>query len=253
MSGIGANLLLAGLLLSFMMDGAAGQTRSLPIYNVPADRFEESAPTRTRISSSSLIAGVSTQQDSSAVLMPTVYVAGIRDTDRSICVSIRHVSGSYRANFRIENPGLGQAIGLKLPSAILAGNPYPPHELSVSAQVTSRPICTYRDAYLVSSWDEQVADRTMQIYLTLELGSTARVRVPGKAARPCRPLSELGLTRTENFTSFTHYCHFDLTAPCKRETRIRVLVEPLRGSSYADRSKVIILRRFCPGGEMRQQ
>ena len=218
---------------------------ALPIVDVPSKSFVESYPKRRVISSPFILLGWQAGGPTRIIRTPFISVAGIRDSDKTLCISVEHVTGGYSASARIPNPFKGSAVGLRLPSTLFRKKgQITDGDVALLVRSSQDPRCTTADPILSSSWGALATTQNQSVLLNLASGSVARVRLEGnRRASSCSTLDKILPNSRMTRQRFNTICTVTLPTFCKPQSVYELIVDigdgrtpPIQGS----------FRRTCP-------
>lgn len=202
-------------------------TAEISVVEVPKSRFKETYYERRNIASPAVLVGWQFGEIKGAVDGPLVTVAGIRDTDKTICVTIEHVGGGYVGAAVIPNPHRGGTIRLKLPSTLFTTRKnIKSADLALIAEATGNGQCSGKVSMLSASWQSPMDRTHSSLFLNLGLGEVARVSIPGApAAEDCLPLDQFDPDPNIVRQRFNTVCRVAMPKVCVSDQRYEIIVE----------------------------
>ncbi|WP_155913852.1 hypothetical protein [Asticcacaulis sp. AC466] len=209
--------------LLFFVNATSNVT--LPVINVPAANFNEKYYDHRGISNQATLVGWQSGAPLLKITSATVFVAGIKDTDQTICIEIEHVSGGYSASARIKNPYRGPSIELKLPSTFFAKNKNITQvDLALLVRASSSPRCMSDSAILSAGWEPVINSPSTSMLVNLGLGSVAKVNISNGSLTGCQPVDQIASEANTVRQRFNTICKVSQASPCVSERHFELVV-----------------------------
>lgn len=217
---------LFALVMTFMM-GSSALAQSIPKVVVPKRSFTETYFERRNLSAYAKLVGWQGGELGGQLRDPTVYVAGLKPGDRTLCVTMRHVDGSYLGSARINNPNRGSRIVLQLPSTLVQRrSQIGEADVALMAQVSRGSRCTDSDPILSANWGSGPAKGATSLFVSASLGSDVRLMIAGASrSTRCEALEELLPDPRKNRQQFNTVCRIELPRACQSETAFELIVD----------------------------
>jgi hypothetical protein len=224
---------------------AVNAAAPIPTIVVPRKSFTEKYFDRRNIGSSATLIGWRGGPLAGVVHEPMVYVAGVRPTDATICITIQHVNGSYVGSALMPNPQRGGKVLLRLPATLFEKqHDIDAADLSLLARASDKGDCTSKSVVLTANWTVQPDDTRTNVFLSAALGSEIKLMIAG-LPRPvvCDPLDDIAPSPRKNRQRYNTVCQVDLPKACHGDARFELIVD-----SGSGRGPPIAgtLRRDCP-------
>lgn len=137
--------------MAFVLVAGPVRARPIPEVAVPSGAFRDNLNDQLQTAGGALF-GLMDAGLSARLAKPTIYLSGIQASDRTVCVSIRQVTGGYSADFTMRNPGLGGLVAFRLPKQKVDVRGRPAAELAILARASTGAACSRKDPVLVASW-----------------------------------------------------------------------------------------------------
>ena len=232
---------LAALLLACSLLGASPAPGRVIL--VSKDIYKEQYPNRALIGSVAAIVGWHGGAIARRLDRPELSIAGIQQKDRTLCITVEHVSGGYIGAARLKVDGRTDRLTLRLPATIFERRPdMQAADLSVLVQASSLSRCSPRSPVLTVAWGTPEND-VSTLYLNAGRGTSTRLSITG-LAKPvrCTRLDDVLPNNRAIRQRFNTVCQTTLPRVCRADTPFEIVTDAGDGAAPPATGT---LRRSC--------
>lgn len=146
---------------------------------------------KTILAEGGLLMGVAMGGLDRGVSEPALTVSGLRATDKTICVAIKHANAAYTAGFRTPNAGRSGTVRFRLPSRVIGKLNARAGAVAILAQASAGAACVRSDPVLPAAWGRVMPTSEGFALVNDHQADISRARIGPQPMQRCQSATSL--------------------------------------------------------------